>query len=226
MTVINTAQKTQAMDTYTYNNIFETKGIEYLIIIGFFAILILFCRNHTWAHLSRNGIAEIGLDDLLLHITGNVDLVGLKQMGDAVTKGTLIAEISHNGKTLKILSPVSGEITAINGALSGDPDLMTGDPYGRGWIYRIKPTDWTAETSSYFLAGDAVSWLGNELSRFRDFLMGSASLYSHGASDLILQDGGELKDHTLSELPGEVWNSFQEDFMKLDEKGSSKGLSS
>jgi glycine cleavage system H protein len=247
------------MDAYTYNNIFETKGIEYLIIIGFFAVLIpfwliltkkikipekirripgiltagilripqglFFCRNHTWTHLSRNGIAEIGLDDLLLHITGDVNFVSLKNKGDIVSKGDLIAEIGQNGKTLKILAPVSGEITAANGALSGDPDLMTDDPYGKGWIYKIKPIGWTAETSNYYLAGDAVRWLGNELSRFRDFLMETASKYSRGASDLILQDGGELKDHTLSELPDEVWNSFQEDFMKLDEKGHGKGLS-
>jgi glycine cleavage system H protein len=247
------------MDAFTYNNIFETKGIEYLIIIGFFIVLIpfwliltkkikipekirripgiltagilripqglYFCRNHTWAHLSRNGIAEIGLDDLLLHITGDVNFVSLKRKGEVVSKGDLIAEIGQNGKTLKVLSPVSGEITATNNALSADPDLMTDDPYGKGWIYKIKPSGWANETSTYYLAGDAVSWIGNELTRFRDFLMESASKYSHGASGLILQDGGELSDHTLSEMPGEVWNSFQEDFMKLDDIGHGKGLS-
>jgi glycine cleavage system H protein len=247
------------MDAFTYNNIFETKGIEYLIIIGFFIVLIpfwliltkkitipekirripgilaagilnipqglFFFRNHTWAHLSRNGIAEIGLDDLLLHITGDVNFVSLRKKGEIVSKGDLIAEIGQNGKTLKILSPVSGEITATNNALSGDPGLMSDDPYGKGWIYKIKPTGWTTETSASYLAGDAVNWIGNELTRFRDFLMESASKYSHGSSELILQDGGELRDHTLSELPGEVWNSFQEDFMKLDEKGHGKGLS-
>jgi len=246
------------MDAFTYNNIFDTKGIEYLIIIGFFIVLIpfwliltkkitipekirripgiltanilripqglLFCKNHTWAHLSRNGIAEIGLDDLLLHITGDVTFVSIKTRGKVVSKGDLIAEIGQNGKTLKIFSPLSGEITETNRALSGEPEIMTSDPYGKGWIFKIRPTGWTAETSSYYLAAEAVSWLSNELSRFKDFLMESASKYSHGESELILQDGGELRDHTLSELPGEVWNSFQDDFMNLVGKGHGNGL--
>ncbi len=246
------------MDAFTYNNIFDTKGIEYLIIIGFFIVLIpfwliltkkitipekikripgiltanilsipqglLFCKNHTWAHLSRNGIAEIGLDDLLLHITGDVRFVSIRRRGDSVSKGDLIAEIGQNGKTLKIYSPLSGEITDANSALSGDNGIMTSDPYGKGWIFKIRPAGWTAETSSYYLAAEAVSWLRNELSRFRDFLMESASSNSHGESELILQDGGELKDHTLSELPGEIWISFQENFMNIGEKGHGSGL--
>ena len=246
------------MDAFTYNNIFDTKGIEYLVIIGFFAVLIpfwlilskrvtipeklrklpgiltagilrvpqglYFSRNHIWAHLRRNGVAEVGLDDLLVHITGEVDLSELKRCGEKISRGDTMAEISREGKVLKLLSPISGEVVAINHSLISTPSLLLEDPYEKGWIYRIKPTAWAFETSSCFLAGDADNWIGNEVTRFRDFLMKTAAEYTHGSQELILQDGGELRDNTLSEMPGEVWQSFESNFLKLEDKCSIGGI--
>lgn len=239
------------MDGFTYNDIFETKGIEYLIIIGFFAVLIpfwllltkrvkiseavnriigslsmrslripqgiFFSGNHTWAHLGKSGNATIGLDDLLLHITGEVSFGNLRKTGEKISKGELLGEISHNGNVLKILSPLSGEVVSVNPALLSDPASVSEDPYQEGWMYRIRPSDWIAETSTYRLADGASSWFEQELARFRDFLARQTMNISPETSKLILQDGGEISDHTLSELPPEVWNSFQADFLSRND---------
>ena len=235
------------MDVFSYNNIFETKGIEYLVVIAFLVLLIPFwialnkkvkitgqirkavgiltartlkipqgifySKNHTWAHLEMSGIADVGLDDLLLHITGDVRFSHLKNPGEKIKKGDLLAEIEHNGKTLRIFSPVSGEILATNDVLTYNPELLNEDPYQKGWMYKVKPTRWIAETNSYYMAEDATNWLGKELERFKDFLSGSAGLFSPESVRQVLQDGGELTDHTLSDLPAEVWHNFQEDFL-------------
>ena len=235
------------MDVFSYNNIFETKGIEYLVVIAFLMLLIPFwitlnkkvkiagqirqaagiltartlkipqgifySRNHTWAHLEMSGIANVGLDDLLLHITGDVRFNHLKNPKEKIKKGELLAEIEHNGKTLRIFSPVSGEILDINEVLTDNPELLNEDPYLKGWMYKVRPTRWIAETSTYFIAEDATNWLGKELERFKDFLSGRAGFFSPESARLILQDGGELTDHTLSDLPAEVWQNFQEDFL-------------
>ena len=92
------------MEQFVYSDIFDTKGIEYIIVILFFMLLIpfwrmlnrpvklqkakevrfrpstcrplripqglLFNRNHTWSHLEKSGVASVGMDDLLLHLTG------------------------------------------------------------------------------------------------------------------------------------------------------------
>jgi len=178
------------MDGFSYTNIFETKGIEYLAIIAFFIILIpfwillnkqakiskqikriigilsasvlkipqglFFSKNHTWTHLERSGSATVGLDDLLLHITGTVNFRNLKNPGDMINKGDLLTEVNQNGKILRIFSPISGKILASNTLLKDNPELSSEDPYGKGWIYKIKPTSWIAETSSYYLAEEAM----------------------------------------------------------------------
>ena len=237
------------MDGFSYNNIFDTKGIEYLIIIAFLILIIPFwiiinkraaigatikktlgilssavlkiplgvyySKNHTWTYMEKSGSAKVGLDDLLLHITGEVKVNPIKAKGDFVRKGDVIAEITQKDKNLRILSPISGEVLSINSSIAEDPGLLNDDPYGRGWIYNMKPSSWVADTSCCFIAEDAVEWSKRELGRFKDFLGEVAFRQSPESSMLILQDGGELCDKPLSELPEEVWREFEKSFLDL-----------
>jgi len=235
------------MDGFSYFNIFETKGIEYLAIIAFLALLIPFwvvlnkqvkitkqiqnalgilsanilripqglfySKNHTWTHLEKSGAANVGLDDLLQHLTGEVKFSNLKNPGEIINKGDLLAQIEQNSKLLKIFSPISGKILKTNLMLNESPEMLNEDPYEKGWIYKIKPSNWIAETNSYLLAENATNWATKELERFKDFLMVSMGKHSSELSMLTLQDGGELRNNTLSELPNEVWQDFQKEFL-------------
>ena len=62
-------------------------------------------------------------------------------------------------------------------------------------------------------AEKATNWLTKELERFRDFLPMSMEKHSPELSMVALQDGGELIDNTLSDLPNEVWQDFQGEFL-------------
>ena len=174
---------------------------------------LFYSRYHTWAHLERSGVAKVGLDDLLIHLTGEVTVNQVKASGEKIKKGDLLAEISHKGKPLKIYAPISGEIVEANSVLSNSPGLLNEDPYEKGWMYKIRPASWVADTSSYFMAEDATQWAVQELERFKDFLAASLGRYSPQPSHHVLQDGGELRDQPLSDLPVEVWQDFQQDFL-------------
>lgn len=235
------------MEGFTYNNIFDTKGIEYIIVIVFLLLLIPFwiilnkkgkligkfhpalgvitaqalripqgmflSRNHTWAYLERSGLARVGLDDLLLHLTGEVKFVSLKAPGESIRKGDVLAEIEQQGKILKVYSPVSGTIMQSNPLLFSDPGQLNADPYRNGWIYSLTPNNWKAETGGFYLAGEASQWLRKELERFKDFITVEQSRYSTAPSMVVLQDGGELQDHTLETMPRECWQDFQKEFL-------------
>lgn len=237
------------MDGFTYSNIFDTKGVEYLAIIAFLLLLIPFwlmlnkqvrikeqirkvlgvlsanilkipqgvfySKNHTWAYLEKSGIAKVGLDDLLLHITGDVEINQLKEPGETIQKGALLAEIKQNGKSLSILSPISGKILKPNSELSVNQKLMKDDPYGKGWIYDIQPSDWKAEIPSFYLGEEASVWLNNELVRYKDFLARNMKTYYPENAMTILQDGGELSDNSLSGFPAQLWNDFENEFLSL-----------
>jgi glycine cleavage system H protein len=237
------------MDGFSYNNIFETKGIEYLIIIAFLLMIIpfwimitredsvksrirsalgilsegilkvplgiLFSKNHTWAHLEKSGVAEVGIDDFLLHITGEVKFNNLKEPGSYINKGDLLADIDHNGKILQVYSPISGRIKDTNRLLAETPGAINDDPFEKGWIYKINPSGWIEETDTYYMANEALTWTRMELQRFKDFIAGSVNNYNPEVSMVLMQDGGELSDMPLSGLPGEIWQDFQKSFLDM-----------
>ncbi|MCD4737397.1 MAG: hypothetical protein K8R53_15240 [Bacteroidales bacterium] len=236
------------MDGFTYHNIFETKGMEYLIVIAFLLILVPFwiilnkklnvvtqfqkslnvltanilriprglyySKNHTWAFLEKSGFAKIGLDDFLLQIVGDIKVNQIKSTGENLNKGELIAEIYQNGKRLEIQSPISGEIVTINNNLSESPEILNQDPYGQGWIYAIKPTNWKSETNSYLMADGAIKWINQEIERFKDFLTVSIGKQSAEPSLVTYQEGGELRRNILSEFDEDIWKDFQAAFLK------------
>ncbi len=236
------------MEGFSIVDIYDTKGVEYLFVIGYLLVLIIFWnvaknpqriyrqireavttlsakifripqgiyfnRNHTWTHLGESGEAKVGLDDFLQHVIGSVKLTNLKNPGDAINKGELLTEINQNGKLLKVYSPISGKVLAINSSLHENPGILNTDPYEQGWIYQIKPSNWVKETNSYYLADQATSWINKEFVRFKDFLSGGAMRkFSSEPSMVLLQDGGEIRENVLSELPVEVWEEFQEEFL-------------
>ncbi len=239
------------MDGYSYINIFDTKGIEYIVIIAFLVLLIPFwlllnrktklgyqlgkamnhlsvtikdipqgffySNYHTWTHLEKSGAATIGLCDMLLQITGEVKLNLLMDNGEFINKGDVIAEIDQNGKHLRIKSPISGIIMNTNPLLTLSPGILNDDPYGNGWMCKIKPLNWKSETNSYYLAEEATAWLKAELDRLRDFLATRASKYSPENSMVILQDGGEITGSLLSDMPDELWQDFQKEFLDPEE---------
>jgi len=239
------------MDGFTYHNIFDTKGIEYLVIISFFLLLIpfwyylnwqtkitrqrikeelgsltdnmlkvpqglFFSRNHTWAHLEKSGIASIGLDDMMMHITGDVKVENIRQTGEIIKKGDLLAEMRQGAKVLKVFSPVSGEVIKPNTTLLENAEVLTDDPYGEGYLCKVKPFKWVEETNTYYLAENANEWSVKEMDRFRRFLTSVTVKYSADSSKIILQDGGEIRDQPLRDMPDKVWDDFQINFLNYN----------
>jgi len=241
------------MENFSIVDIFDTKGTEYLFVIGYLLVLIIFwklsgrqttmkeqkqeassylstnvlriphgifySKNHTWTHLEESGEARVGLDTFIHHITGRVKLTNLKKTGETINKGDMIAEIVQDGKRLRVFSPISGKVMNTNGKLYDNPEILNEEPYQKGWIYKMKPTKWIKEINSYYIAEDAINWTKKELDRFKDFLAGeSMKKYSLEPSMVILQDGGEIRDQILAELPEEIWNDFQKEFLDMNYK--------
>lgn len=177
---------------------------------------IFYNKFHTWTHLEESGEAKVGMDDFLQHLTGEISLSQIKSPGEKIVKGETMTQIDKNGKQLSVLSPISGVIISSNPNLYENPGIINEDPYKMGWIYKIKPTNWKAETHSYFMAEEATSWARSELDRFKDFLTrGPMQKYSADPSMVLLQDGGEIKDNLLGDLPEEVWHDFQKEFLSV-----------
>ncbi len=174
---------------------------------------LYFDKTHTWAFMEKNGEVKIGIDDFLLHITGPLNHVKLRNSGDKILKGEGFLSIIQNGKQLILNSPISGTIISQNTKLIDDSSSIKISPFNEGWIYMIEPTNWLRETQFLLMSDKYKEWLKNEFTRLKDFfaLLGQSKNIEYAT--IVLQDGGELKDNILEDLAPEIWEEFQTKFI-------------
>jgi len=83
----------------------------------------------------------MGMDDFAQKMAGEIVYVQLPEEGKSLSAGKKFAKI-ESGKWLgKVFAPVNGELAAVNEELETNPGLINSDCYGKGWLYKIKPTD-------------------------------------------------------------------------------------
>jgi glycine cleavage system H lipoate-binding protein len=174
---------------------------------------LYFDKTHTWAFMEQNGLVKVGLDDFLAHITGTITRIKMKNSGDTFKKGEEILSVIQCGKQLNLYAPVSGIIRERNKALDTNASLINSSPYNDGWVYRIEPTNWLRENQLLFMAEKQKQFIKNEFSRLKDFLAVALKSDNNKYAQVVLQDGGELIDGTLSDLGPEIWDDFQSKFI-------------
>jgi glycine cleavage system H protein len=98
-----------------------------------------YSRSHEWVRVEGDHYV-IGISDHAQCQLGDVVYVELPEVGSEVVAGAEVAVIESVKVAADVYSPVSGSITAVNTNLNGGPELINQDPYGHGWIYKIKPS--------------------------------------------------------------------------------------
>lgn len=100
-----------------------------------------FLKTHEWARIEDNGKVTIGISDHAQAQLGDLVYVELPEVGDHVDAGNASAVVESVKAASDVYSPVSGEVVAVNSALSDKPETINEDAYGEGWIFVVKPDD-------------------------------------------------------------------------------------
>ena len=100
-----------------------------------------FLKSHEWARLEADGTITIGISDHAQQALGDLVFVEAPEPGRHVNAGEAAAVVESVKAASDVYSPVTGEVVAGNADLGGQPELINQDPYGAGWIMRIRPTD-------------------------------------------------------------------------------------
>jgi glycine cleavage system H protein len=170
--------------------------------------------NHTWVHLLHPAQVRVGLNEVIVNMVGENHLNFFKKDGEHVNKGDLIAQLVNAEKTLNILAPVSGTISALNPKLKLQKMSMGQMSYENNWMVDINPKNWQNEGKSLMQGEEAKNWLTHEINRMRDFFAEQFSV-THQNQPVILQDGGEISPEILSSMPASIWNDFQQAFLNM-----------
>jgi glycine cleavage system H protein len=101
-----------------------------------------YAKSHEYAHLEGD-IGTIGITEYAQKELGDVVFVELPQVGSELEAGDELGSIESVKAVSELFSPVSGEVIEVNEALADNPALVNTDPFGDGWMVRIKVTDVT-----------------------------------------------------------------------------------
>ena len=100
-----------------------------------------YLESHQWVRVDESGLATVGITDFAQQQLGDVVYIGVPELGATVT-GSEEAGVAESVKSASdVLSPVTGEVVEINERLEDEPEKVNEDPYGEGWLFRVKMTD-------------------------------------------------------------------------------------
>jgi len=110
----------------------------------------------VWARFEADGTVTAGVPDPGQAIAGKVLAVTAKKLGRTIERGKSMGTLESGKWVGPIPAPVSGEIIAINEAVTANPTLVNNDPYGEGWIVRLQPSDLEGEKADLVTGQAAV----------------------------------------------------------------------
>ncbi len=231
------------MESAKYIDLFSTKGIEYILIILFLGLFIIFWRyltsiksgnisvnqsnllvkgdwfkvvkeyfyhfGHSWARPEKENIVRVGMGDFAQALIGKVDKINLPAIGTNLRQGDVGWTLKSDSKEIKMLSPVGGEVVAVNEMVVNSPRVINESPYVNGWLFKVK-TEHARENIKNLMPGEmAECWL--------EKLQQTISTDLSGNYGYILQDGGSIVPGFAKELDKEQWDKIAAKFFLTDD---------
>ena len=106
-----------------------------------------YTEEHEYVRTTSDGIVEVGITDYAQGELGDVVYVELPAAGTKLGKHDVFGTIEAVKAVSELFSPIAGEVVEINSRLDGEPALVNSDPYGAGWMIRIRADDASAVES-------------------------------------------------------------------------------
>ena len=113
-------------------------------------------EKHVWARWDGE-LVTVGMTDVAQNMAKSIIAVTPKAAGKAVKKGRNIATVESGKWVGPVPAPVSGEIAEVNENLVATPGLINSDPYGAGWVARLRPDNWDADAADLVSGADGVA---------------------------------------------------------------------
>ena len=100
-----------------------------------------YAKSHEWLKLAGDGTATIGISDYAQNSLGDITYVQLPKVGAVLKAGEVLGTVESVKAASDLYAPVGGEVLETNAALAGSPELLNSDPFGQGWMLRVRLSD-------------------------------------------------------------------------------------
>jgi glycine cleavage system H protein len=103
-----------------------------------------YSKDHEWIKIEGD-LAIVGITDYAQHSLHEITFVELPEVGSSVEANSECGLVESMKASSDIFSPLSGEIVEVNSNLEDAPELVNEEPYGKGWMFKVKPSNLDAE---------------------------------------------------------------------------------
>ena len=148
---------------------------------------LFYHSGHTWVKVEKADEVRVGLDCFLGKMIGKVKVIVLPLSGRRCLQGENLCSIIREEGILRIISPVSGSILSVNQKLKDQPDLISKDSLGDGFLLTLKPKNLQGDQKNLFFGEAALSWYQKELERFKAAFI--SELSDQKGLGMTMQDG-------------------------------------
>jgi glycine cleavage system H protein len=162
-------------------------------------------RGHTWARLGEDDTVVVGIDDFARRLLGPADGVRTPAVGDWLEQGEPAVALSVDARSAQLVAPVAGEVVEVNTELVRQPALASDDPYGRGWLFKVRPAHLKTNLRNLLSGRLAQRWIEDAREALDLRLM--------ALSGSVLQDGGEPVADYARHLPEQEWKRLVGEFL-------------
>ena len=107
---------------------------------------LIYTSEHEWLRQEEDGTVTVGITNHAQEALGDLVYVELPEVGQEVSSGGDMAVVESVKAASDVYSPVSGEVISVNEELADTPENINADPYGDGWIVRIRASEAAADT--------------------------------------------------------------------------------
>jgi glycine cleavage system H protein len=115
---------------------------------------LMYTKSHEWVRRLPDGSVEIGITDHAQHSLGDLVFVEVPEAGRAVKAGEACAVVESVKAASDVYAPLSGEVLAGNPQLAAQPEVVNTQPYGAGWLMRVKPAPGALAAAPLLKAAD------------------------------------------------------------------------
>jgi glycine cleavage system H lipoate-binding protein len=191
-------------DEYTVHAV--VRPVDVLEVEGFRMPQGYYLHNgHAWAKIEEGSSVRIGIDDFALRVLGPLDHVEAPLLGKVINQGESNVAVRRGEHCAKLLSPLSGVVTAVNPRLREQGNLANDDPYAEGWVLTLHPQNLREEIKSLMIADQSAEFLEQEVNRLHRFMEEAAAP--------LAADGGYLGKDVFGAMPQLGWERLARSFL-------------
>ncbi|TJY61052.1 glycine cleavage system protein GcvH [Sinimarinibacterium sp. CAU 1509] len=100
-----------------------------------------YVKSHEWLRVESDGSVTIGITDHAQAALGDLVFVETPEAGRQLAAGDSCAVVESVKAASDVYAPIAGEVLAANDALGSAPEVLNSDPYGEGWMWKMKPSN-------------------------------------------------------------------------------------